>query len=463
MRRLTLLLLVAALAAPAGAQAARPLTTGFYDSAFSEDTVWLQRATDVGAGMLRVHFKWADVAPATRPAGFDPRNPADPAYDWETTDRLVRQTTEGGMAVLLSFSLAPRWAEGPRRPRSAGAGTWLPDPAAVGDFGAALARRYSGTFADPADAARTLPRVRAFQLWNEQNLDIYLAPQWRKVRGRYRAVAPHHYRQMLKAFRTGVRANAPGSLVASGGTAPYGDPDPGGARMQPVRFVRELFCVNATLRRRTCSGKVGLDVLAHHPYSVGRPRRRALNRDDASIPDLGKLSRVVRAARRLGRVSGSSPRLWVTEVSYDSSPPDPDGIPVARHARYAEETLYLLWKARVSVVIWLTIRDSPPNPSYDSTLQAGPFYLDGRRKPAATAFRFPFVTERTSRSRVRAWGRAPVAGRVVIERRSGSGWKRVTSFRAGRRATFLRSLGLRSRATLRARVAGETSLAWTQR
>jgi hypothetical protein len=460
----TIIALAAAVAALFGAaapsaHAARPLVTGFYDSTFAAEPSWLQRAVDIEGGMIRIHFEWSDVAPDQRAAGFEPADPASPEYRWTSIDRVVRETTAKGLGVLLSFDEAPTWAEGANRPGSAPPGSWKPDPKELERFGTALARRYSGRHPDAAGA--TLPRVRAFQVWNEQNLAHYLTPQWTRRRGGFAAFAPHHYRRMLNAFRTGAKAGDGAAVVVTGGTSPFGDPSAGEDRMQPARFLREMFCVNATLRRRVCADRVATDVVAHHPYSVGRPRRKALNPDDISIPDLVKIRRIMSAAKRL-KTLGRTPRLWVTEVSYDSSPPDPDGIPVRRHARYAAETLYLLWKQGAEVVIWLTIRDELPNPEYNSSIQAGPYFNDGRPKPAASAFRFPFVTERTSRSSVRAWGRSPVAGTVVIERRVGNRWRRVTQVRAARRGTFLRQLRLRGKATLRARVGTATSLSWTQ-
>jgi hypothetical protein len=460
------MLLLAALAAGAlhasPAHAAKPLTTGFYDAAFGEGPEWLLRAQTLQAGMIRTHVEWSDIAPEALPDGFDATDPAAPGYRWASTDRSVRALAAGGFSIILSFDTAPAWAEGPNRRKSAGPGTWQPDPAAVGRFGQALARRYGGSFPDPDAPGSTLPRVRAFQLWNEPNLDTYLAPQWRKVRGAYRPFAPGHYRRMLKAFQAGVKASAPGALVATGGTSPFGDASAGASRMQPVRFLRELLCVRARLRRRSCNDRVAVDVVAHHPYSVGRPRRRALNPDDASIPDLGKLRRVIDAAKRLGRLRGARPRLWVTEVSYDSRPPDPDGVPIARHARWAEEALYLLWKQGASVVVWLSIRDQLPEPSYSTTIQAGPYFHDGRAKPAARAFRFPLVAERVSAGRVRVWGRSPLAGPLVVERRAGSRWRTVVRLTARARGTFLRTIALRGSARLRARVGDETSLTWSQ-
>src|SRR5437879_1241786 len=78
-----------------------------------------------------------------------------------------------------------------------------------------------------------------------------------------------------------------------------------------------------------------LDAISDHPYAISGPTRRAQNADDTAIPDVGKLVRVLRAARRIGHVvSAGTPQVWVTEFSWDSSPPDPEGVPTARQARW---------------------------------------------------------------------------------------------------------------------------------
>lgn len=434
------LLLLLVPVAPAAAQ--RGLTTGFLDNVYGEDeataAAWLDRTVGLGAGLVRVNAPWDGIAP-TRPANA--ADPDDPAYRWQGLDTTVRRLRARGLDVLVTVYRAPRWAEGAGRPRTAAAGSWKPGPAALGAFARALASRYDGTRPD-------LPRVRRFMLWNEPNLASYLAPQWTRRKGRYRAAAPAHYRRMLLAFTPAIKAAATGNTVVAGATSPYGDPSAGGERMQPARFVRELLCVG----RARCSSRPRFDVLSHHPYSVGRPRRRALNRDDVSIPDLGKLRRLLRAARREREIP-RTPRLWVTEVSYDSSPPDPDGVPAARHARWVAETLYLLWRQGASAVVWLQIRDSPPTPSYAASYQSGMFLRDGRAKPAARAFRFPLVVDRG-----RAWGKAPAAGRLVIERRSGGRWRRAAALDVRAGQVFRRRVARGS--AYRARVGDQVSVTW---
>jgi hypothetical protein len=449
-----------ALAAPGGAQAARPLSIGFLDGVFAADSAergpWLTRAVDSGSDILRIDVGWNA---STRPA--DARDPADPAYSFARADAAIVDATSRGLRVLASFTGAPRWAEGANRPAGAETGSWKPDPAALEGYGAALARRYSGTYPDPARPGKTLPRVSAFQPWNEPNLDKYLAPQW--IAGK--TFAPAHYRRMLSAFYRGVKSVSPSTIVVTGGTAPFGDPLPNGSRIMPARFVREMLCLRRSkgrlVRTASCPSPAAFDILAHHPYSTGAPTRHALNADDVSIPDMVKLTRLLRAAERTG---GALPRkrhrLWATEVSYDSSPPDPQGVPAALHARYLEQAFYILWKQRVDTITWFQVRDQLPNPSYAATSQSGVYLADGRAKTAQRAFRFPLVAERAGRAQLRVWGRAPVAGTVRVERRTATGWRLVRAVRVARHGTFLVRIATKTRTSVRARVGGETSLAW---
>jgi len=331
LRRLALLLACAALALPATAQAAaHPLVTGLQD--FDYTQTHFDRVKASGARVVKINLSWRAVAPTTPPPNFNPASPVEPSYDWEPYDTYVRTAVATGLQPLITVEQAAAYAE---RDKSGSAGTGNPDPVQFGLFGEAVPRRYGGGIAG-------LPRVRMFEAWNEPNANFFLYPA--RVNGQ--DYTPGLYREMVNLFSAGVHRAHADNVVVAGGTSPYGDPDPGGERMQPARFVRELVCAG----RGRCPRDLDFDVLSHHPYSVGRPRRRALNRDDVSIPDLGKLRRILAAARRQSELP-RTPRLWVTEVSYDSSPPDPDGVPAARHARWVAETLYLSWRQGASAVV----------------------------------------------------------------------------------------------------------------
>jgi hypothetical protein len=458
-------LVVTAVAAPT-AQAARPLRMGFSDdiltTAPADAAPWQGRARAIGVDTARVSSGWGGLAPA-RPA--NPTDPADPAYRWGSLDAGVRSLVASGITPIIGLTGAPAWAEGAKRPASATPGTWRPDGKAYAAFAQALARRYDGSFRDPLAPGATLPKVSAFQAWNEPNLDKYLTPQWTKRGRRFRSASPAIYRALLDGFYRGIKAGQPGATVVSAGTAPFGDPVPGGRRIMPARFTRDLLCVTRKLRKvRDCTGP-RFDVLAHHPYSVRGPLAPALNADDVSVPDLGRLTRPLRRAEKLGTAlpRGRRHRVWVTEISWDSNPPDPDGVPAARQALWLQQAMQVLWKQGVDTINWFQIRDQAPVPSFSETYQSGVFLRDGRPKPSATAFAFPFVvTSRTART-AKVWLRAPARGTIRLEKRVGGRWKPAGSVTASRHAVVQRSVTRSGATALRARQGQLTSLAFRLR
>jgi hypothetical protein len=458
------------LGANAGEARAQGLTLGFSsDPALVGQTpaaaaTWIPRAVAEGAGIVRVNVTWAQVAPRVRPASFDPADASSPGYDWTAVDAAVRDLSSRGLQVLLNIWGAPTWAQGSGAPTGVTRGTWRPDATQLAQFATAAALRYDGRFPDPLRPGAFLPRVRYWQPWNEPNLSYYLSPQWTRAGGRWIATSPGIYRGLLNAVYAAVKRVSPSNFVVTAGTAPYGDP-PGGQRMQPVAFDRSLFCLrdNARLTPLSCPDPPHLDALSHHPYGIGGPLWHALNADDVAVPDVYKLARVLQAAVRDGHVRPAGPkRLWVTELSWDTSPPDPAGVPATKQARWLEQALYVLWQQGVDTVLWLQIVDSPPVPSYGATYQSGLYYLEGIAKPAAQAFRFPFVTRRLSRGRIQAWGRAPRGGRIAIEQQRGSRWVVLRRLAMRGDQVFDVVLSVRGRATLRAQADPVTSLVWTQ-
>jgi hypothetical protein len=470
----TLVIAGVGMSAARQAEAAPGLQLGLTDSHFQSPdaglrSLWLNRTVDASADFVLLGASWDAIAPPSRPPGFNPRNPGDPAYDWSRLDDAVREASARGLQIGILVNTAPAWAEGPGRPSAAVAagGTWSPDPAAVADFGRAIASRYSGRFADPAHPGPALPRVRYWQLWAEPNISAYLNPLWSGKK----PLSPAHYRSMLNAFYDAVHAVDNGDVVVTGGTAPYGDP-PGGQRIRPLVFWRNVLCLRKgrKLRSTRCPDKAKFDVLATNPINTtGGPLRSAINPDDLTTPDLGNLRRLLRAAerRRLVGTRGHHP-LWATEIWWESNPPDVvSGVPLGRQARWLEQAFYVLWKQGARLIVNFQIADAPYLPSDPaSTYQTGIFFSDGTPKPSFTAFRFPFVAQRatkTHRRRVRVWGKAPVSGSVLVQRGGRRGWRTIRRLRQGADGIFTANLHLGGAALLRAVTAGEQSLAWRVR
>jgi hypothetical protein len=375
------------------------------------------------------------------------------------TDAQVRNAVAHGLQPLIMVNGAPTWAQGSDKPAGKTTVAWKPDATAFGRFAGALARRYSGSVPDPVAPGRTLPRVSQFQIWNEPNLDLYLAPQW----DRGKAFAPGRFRRLVDAGYTAIKSVQPSATVVTAGLAPFGDYGTStGTRTPPAAFLRSMLCLDGKLKR-TCTARTRFDALAHHPYALRKPSGQAVNVDDVTVPDLGKLTRVLRAARKAGTLGPKAPGLWVTEVSYDSDAPDPDGVPSATLSRWIPELLWRLWREGAGTVLWFQVRDQRPTPSFDTTYQSGMYFNDGTRKSFAQAFRFPLaVTGKTSK-RIDVWLRSPVAGTARVQVRRGGRWRTVRSPRVG--VSGVRTLTVpRSRVTaVRAMVGAEASLAWPVR
>jgi hypothetical protein len=415
---------------------------GFLDDVFqsrdpTERAQWLTRAAADGSDFVRISLHWSLVAP-NRPNA--PTDPSDRAYRWGTIDDAVESAAAHGQRILLTFSEAPDWAQeiGARRRQFPGA--WKPSVADLGQFAMAAARRYS-------------KRVKYWQVWNEPNLPKYLAPQWERRNGSLSAFAPARYRAMQNAVYRAVKAVAPDSRVITAGTAPYGDLARGAAkRIMPVLFWKKLL-----------TQPTYFDAFAHHPYGVRGPFSHALNPNDVAIPDLGKLRRVVdrASAKRLARPAGRKP-AWITEISWDSSPPDPYGVRAKRHARWLQEALYVLWTQGVRVVLWYRIRDQAKGRGWAFTNQSGIYLRDGSAKPARAAFSLPFVAQRLGKRRVQVWGMARPGEVVRIEQRRGRDWRRVARVTTskGNRVFAARLLSGPSATTYRAVSSSAASLAY---
>jgi hypothetical protein len=421
--------MIVACAAAADARASGPLQTGVMmnsEATFEDGHLSFDRARAAGASVVRLKLNWRSIAPAVRPAGFRADEPAEPSYEWAEVDRQVRFAARRGLQPMLNVFMAPDWAT---QPGTGPRGTFRPDPGQLRLFTLAAVRRYSGTF-------QGLPRVRYWIVWNEPNLHLYLNPQIENNR----PASPAHYRLMVNQAALAIRS-VRGNVVVAGATAPFRDLGVTHRNWGPLGFMRELLCL-APNGRKTCRQRISFDVWSHHPYTSGGPLRQAVLPDDVSLGDLPEMKKLLDAAVRNGTVHARVPvRFWITEFSWDTSPPDPHGVPLRLHARWTAEALFRAWRSGVSLFTWLTIRD---NPFPQDAIQAGLYFRGAtfardRPKPALTAFRFPFVAfPQHAQNRVYVWGRTP-GGRpapVLVEQQFRGGWKRLDVVQANRHGIF---------------------------
>jgi hypothetical protein len=260
--------------------------------------------------------------------------------------------------------------------------------------------------------------------------------------GKKTLVSPDRYRTLLNQGALAIHTVDPSFVVVAGETAPFGHPN----SPSPLLFLRKLLCVDNAGHKTCGKSRVEADVWSTHPYTSGNPFHHAFGKDDVSLGDLGQWKKLVKGAARSGRFLESpgnirrSIRLWNTEFSWDTKPPDDQGVPMKLHARWTSEALYRTWSLGIETLFWLQLRDYPVGDFYQSGLYR---YKNsttqmGAAKLSLTAFRFPFVAY-SSNGRIKVWGRTPDsdAHAVKIERRTSSGgWRVVKSVSASGSGIF---------------------------
>ena len=392
-----------------------------------------------GATVVRLQLNWSQTAPDAPENGADPN---DPAYDWSSFDSTLDAAISAGLTPIADIVAAPAWA---LAVPASSAGPGIPSADALGLFASAAAQRYDG-------GASGRPRIYLWQVWNEPNLDTNLSPQL--VNGA--PLAPAHYRAMVNAVAVSVKAVSPDNLVIAGGLAPFRDitPDTLGQNQDwgPLSFMRDLLCLSVNLKP-TCHTPIRFDIWSTHPYTSGGPTHHAARPNDVSLGDLAKMSKVLAAAQAVQQISSSGPvRFWVTEFSWDSKPPDPQGVPTSLLERWVPEALYRMWVAGISLVTWFSVDDDPPSQSY---FQSGLYYQNGKPKPYREGFRFPFVAFPRDKGAY-VWGRTPWGrpGRVAVEQRVGSRWRPLGTVETNANGIFQRTFHAVSGTLLRARLVG---------
>jgi hypothetical protein len=457
-----------------------PFPHGGLTRGVSDGTLLLSEAADVralavqriratGAAIVRIPVDWRDVAPVDLTAGFQASDAASPGYRWGLIDAAVLSASEAGLSPLLVVSHSPAFAEAPHRWPYAFPGSWAPSPAALGEFAAALAQRYDGSFPDPLAPGGVLPRVRLLQAWNEPNLARYLEPQWVAVEGGWSAFSPLLYRGMLDAFYDGVKAVAPSDQVIAAGVAPNGDPT-GVGRMAPITFLRSLLCLQVDragrAHRTGCADPPHFDVLDFHPLSFASPDKAAPSSLDVSIADAAKITGLLGQAERLHTAlpAGVKP-VWVTEINWESAPQSPTGVPAGEQALWISRALHRLWVAGVSLVTWQFLVDPYPELHLDTSTggttelsrPAGLYSagVDGnpqsaKPKPFLRGFTLPFDSLRVDRQHVRVWGLRLGAGQgVVVQRVVRGAWRTIARLRADGRGVLNALVAIRGAVELR--------------
>lgn len=364
MRRVTLLILVAALAAllsPAVASPAPRMYVGFHDDVnfryLDNRTEVLDQARGANATIIRTLVDWSKTAP-TRPAS--PSAPFDPAYRLNDVDELVRNAQERGMEVLITIWGTPKWANGGKTPNNAP--TRMSDLTA---FSKAVAARYSGRYPG-------YPFVRNFSVWNESNLQLFLTPQFDAAG---RSVGPQLYAKLAAAAYAGFKSGNPRALVAIGETSSHGRDKKLNGKSDthsPGKFAQLVAAANPRLK---------FDAWAHHPYPTPQYLKPAQKVRWPNVT-LSSMARFEQSLDTWFKRKGI--RMWITEYGHETKPDgEPNGVSRAQQASYAAQALALAKKdARVDMFVWFIFRDHAT-----SVWQSGLLTKSGAPKPALATFR----------------------------------------------------------------------------
>ena len=315
----------------------------------------LSGAEAAHASVIRTIADWRRIAPSRPEKGTDS---FDPAYRFSNLDDLVRNAQRHGIQVMITIWGTPQWANGGNGPNVAPS---RPDDLA--DFGRAIADRYSGRHSG-------YPYVGRYSIWNEPNLEIFLAPQFDRTGG---IASPHAYATIYRAGYAGVKAGNATALVAIGETSNQG-------RDHPARGAAADSVAPGTFARLLAQERgLSFDAYATHPYPT---RPNSPPTEKVRWPNV-TLSQLPRFEASLDRwFQRRDIPVWITEYGYQTKPGDPFGVTEAQQARYLSQVMgQLRADVRVQMFIWFIFRDSNLG-----LWQSGLTTVSGRPKPAYKAF-----------------------------------------------------------------------------
>jgi polysaccharide biosynthesis protein PslG len=345
---LALLTLLAALAAPASAQA---LSRDFFgiapQTSMTDADAQYMRAG--GIGSVRLAVSWGGVQPT--PNG---------GYDWGGIDDAVEVAARQGLSVLPFLYATPQWVAPKPTSLPTGSrarGAWVA-------FVRAAVERYGprGEFwrehwPGSADPVPKTP-IRTWQVWNEANFFYFAFP-----------VSPTRYAKLLKSTYGAIKRADPGAKVILSGL--FGDPDERGARgMAAADFLDALYRVPGIQTK--------FDGVALHPYAV-----------DAAV--LEELTEGMRTVMRENRDPGAA--LYITEMGWGSQN-DPNVVAFEQGIRGQVRQLrdsyrYLIanrHRLNLRGTYWFSWKDLPGSCSFCDSVgffRKGPLF---KAKPSWHAF-----------------------------------------------------------------------------
>ena len=228
-------------------------------------------------------------------------------------------------------------------------------PTKVSDFASfarAIASRYSGRFTG-------YPFVRFWSVWNEPNLQLFLAPQFNAAG---KSLAPANYAKLAAAAYTGIKAGNPRAQVAIGETSARGSDKPQGLRPThtPGKFAELVAKANPKLK---------FDAWSHHPYpsNPASPPTQIVKWPNVSLASLPRFNESLRAWFKRKSVP-----IWITEYGHQTKPPDAFGVSYATQAAYIQQSISMVSRYPfVPMFIWFVFQDDQGQPWESGVYTAG--------------------------------------------------------------------------------------------
>ncbi len=274
-------------------------------------------------------------------------------------DELVRGAQQRGAEVLFTIWGVPKWANGGKGANYA--------PKNYNDwqtFCRAVAERYSGRHSG-------YPFVRFYSVWNEPNLNQFLAPQFTKGK----PSSPAIYAKLYRAAYAGIKAASPSALVAAGETSPRGHDKPLGSSTQQDALSPGNFAQLVSKEKPL----IKFDAWAHHPYptELTAPVTQKVKWPNVSVASLPQLETSLNTWFKR-----KTTPLWIDEYGYQTKPANPKGVSLSQQAANIKQVLSILrGYSYVSMFVWFTYHDDSGN-----LWKSGVVDNAGLRKPGWAAF-----------------------------------------------------------------------------
>jgi hypothetical protein len=240
--------------------------------------VSLELLRAAGVGWIRQELPWEQIEPVARGEYVDPKFDVS---TWDKFDDIVDRANALGFTVVLRLDTTPEWARPPdatdgRTPPVRYEDYW--------DFVEAAANHFRG-------------RVRAYQIWNEPNLDIEWGGQ---------PPDPVSYARLLRGAAERVRRADPQAQVVMAALSPTLTDNQDA--QNELLYLQGLYEAGA---------KGAFDVLALQAYGLrGGPDDPRTDVTDVTF----SRPRLVRDVM-LQNGDRATP-VWATEVGWNVNPPD---------------------------------------------------------------------------------------------------------------------------------------------